>query len=244
MNRISLVAGAVLLAGTTFLSVGCTTKKTVQKEMAPIINKTNELDDLTAKNTRDIKDVDARAQKGITDVQAAAAAADQKAGTARTAADNAQTAANTVSTGVEALATRVANLDNYRPVAETSVHFGFNKANLTKKAKAALDQLANEVPNTKGYILTVEGGADAVGDAQYNYSLSERRAQSVIQYLASEHAIPAHKIYVIGLGEDKPVAENRNASGRAENRRVDVRLMTNVEGQQQAPAQSSQVQNQ
>jgi outer membrane protein OmpA-like peptidoglycan-associated protein len=244
MNRISLVAGAVLLAGTSLLSIGCTTKKTVHKEMAPLINKTNELDDLTAKNTRDIKDVDARAQKGITDVQAAAAAADQKAATARTAADEAQVAANKVSTGVEALATRVANLDNYRPVAETSVHFGFDKANLTKKAKAALDELANEVPNTKGYILTVEGGTDSVGDSQYNYGLSERRAQAVIQYLASEHGIPAHKIYVIGLGKDKPVAENKNAKGRAENRRVDVRLMTNIaEGQQQAaPAQPSQAQ--
>jgi outer membrane protein OmpA-like peptidoglycan-associated protein len=243
MNRVSVAA--LILVGSLALT-GCATKKHVAKETAPLINKTNELDDITAKNTRDIKDVDARAQKGINDVQAAAAAADQKAATARTAADNAQQAANTVSTGVENLATRVANLDNYRPVAETSVHFGFDKANLTKKAKAALDQLANEVPNTKGYILTIEGGTDSVGDAQYNYGLSERRAQSVIQYLASEHGIPAHKIYVIGLGKDKPVAENNNAKGRAENRRVDVRLMTNVaEGQQSSPAQpsSAQVQN-
>ena len=83
------------------------------------------------------------------------------------------------------------------------------------------------MPNTKGYIITVEGGTDSVGDPNYNYDLSQRRADSVIQYLASAHNIPAHKIYLIGLGEDKPVEDNKNSNGRAMNRRVDVRLMTN-----------------
>jgi outer membrane protein OmpA-like peptidoglycan-associated protein len=70
------------------------------------------------------------------------------------------------------------------------------------------------VPNTKGYIITVEGGTDAVGPADYNYGLSERRASSVIQYLGSKYNIPAHKIYVIGLGKDKTVASNETADGR------------------------------
>src|SRR5256886_6314180 len=92
-----------------------------------------------------------------------------------------------------------------------------------------------------GFIITVEGGTDSVGSAEYNYSLSERRADSVIQYLASKHNIPAHKIYLVGLGKDKPVEDNKSREGRAKNRRVDVRLMTNTaEGstpaQQQAPA--------
>ena len=95
----------------------------------------------------------------------------------------------------------MANLDNYRVVTETAVHFGFDKDNLTKTAQEALDQLATDVPNAKGYIITVEGGTDSVGDADYNYALSERRADSVIQYLASKHSIPAHKIYLIGLGQ-------------------------------------------
>ena len=83
------------------------------------------------------------------------------------------------------------------------------------------------MPNAKGYIITVEGGTDSVGNADYNYALSERRADSVIQYLASQHNIPAHKIYLIGLGKDKPVELNKTRDGRAKNRRVDVRLMTN-----------------
>jgi outer membrane protein OmpA-like peptidoglycan-associated protein len=75
-----------------------------------------------------------------------------------------------------------------------------------------------------------------VGSADYNYDLSQRRANSVIQYLASKYNVPAHKIYVIGLGKDKPVETNNTKAGRADNRRVDVRLMTNTVGDTTQPA--------
>jgi outer membrane protein OmpA-like peptidoglycan-associated protein len=75
-----------------------------------------------------------------------------------------------------------------------------------------------------------------VGSAEYNYDLSQRRANSVIQYLASKYKVPAHKIYVIGLGKDKPVETNKTKQGRAGNRRVDVRLMTNTVGDTNQPA--------
>jgi len=234
MTRTSLV---ILLATSMVASVGCASKNYVRQETTPLINKTNELDDLTAKNTKDIKDVDARAQAGIEAVQAKAAEVDQKAVAAGQTADQAQTVANAATKRVDILTNTVANLDNYRPVAETSVHFGFNKDNLTKKAKEALDQLASDVPNTKGYIVTVEGGTDAIGPADYNYDLSQRRANAVIQYLASQHSVPAHKIYLIGLGKDKPVDSNKTSEGRAKNRRVDVRLMTNTAGDNANPAQ-------
>jgi outer membrane protein OmpA-like peptidoglycan-associated protein len=175
--------------------------------------------------------VDSRAQAGIQGVNQKTAAADQKATDARNIADQAQIVATQASNRVDALTNQVANLDNYRPVVETSVHFGFDKADLTSKAKAALDQLIADVPNTKGYIVVVEGDTDSVGSSTYNYGLSERRAAAVVQYL-SEKDIPPHKIYVIGLGKDKSVESNRTASGRAKNRRVDVRLMTNVAGQE------------
>ena len=222
---------AVFLAAAMLATVGCASKNYVKKETAPLINKTNELDDLTAKNTRDIKDVDARAQAGIQQVQAKAAEVDQKALAAGQQASQAQTLADNAVRRVDTLQTTVANLDNYHVVTETSVQFGFDKDNLTKKAKEALDSLANEVPNTKGYLITLEGSTDSTGDAQYNYDLSRRRANSVIQYLASKFGIPAHKIYVIGLGEDKPAEPNSTQAGRAKNRRVDVRLMTNTTGE-------------
>jgi OmpA-OmpF porin, OOP family len=238
MNRTSLIA---LLALSVAATVGCSSKNYVRQQTTPLINKTNELDDLTAKNTNAIKDVDARAQQGIQEVNAKTAEVDQKAQAAAQQAGQAQTVADNAVHRVDVLQNAVANLDNYRVVTETSVHFGFDKDNLTKNAQEALDQLANDVPNAKGYIITVEGGTDSVGSAEYNYGLSERRADSVIQYLASKHNIPAHKIYLVGLGKDKPVDDNKTRDGRAKNRRVDVRLMTNtVEGstpaQQQAPA--------
>jgi outer membrane protein OmpA-like peptidoglycan-associated protein len=218
-------------------TVGCSSKNYVRQETTPLINKTNELDDMTAKNSKDIKDVDARAQAGIQEVQTKAAAVDEKALAAGKQAGDAQTSADNAVHRVDSLSNTVANLDNYRVVTETAVHFGFNKDGLTKQAKDALDQLATDVPNTKGYIITVEGGTDSVGPADYNYDLSQRRADAVIQYLASAHSIPAYKIYLIGLGKDKPVDSNKTSDGRAKNRRVDVRLMTNTSADSTTPAQ-------
>ncbi|HET9409291.1 MAG TPA: OmpA family protein [Candidatus Sulfotelmatobacter sp.] len=231
MNRTSLV---ILLASSMAATVGCASKNYVKEQTTPLINKANELDDLTAKNSRDIKDVDARAQAGIQAVNSKTAEVEQKTQTAATNAQNAQQTADSANTRIGVLSDTVANLDNYKAVAETSVKFGFDKDNLTPKAKEALDQLAATISNTKGYIIALEGGTDSVGPADYNYDLSQRRANSVIQYLASKYNVPAHKIYVIGLGKDKPVDSNKTSTGRAGNRRVDVRLMTNKQGENQS----------
>jgi outer membrane protein OmpA-like peptidoglycan-associated protein len=227
MNRtlIIVTAAAGMLA-----SAGCATKKHVRNELSPVVNKVNELDQITAQNSRDIKDIDSRTQQSLSTVNEKSAAADQKAQAAGQRATEAQTLASSTATRADALTSTVANLDNYRPVAEASVHFGFDKADLTKKAKQALDNLAAEIPKTKGYIVELQGGTDSVGDKQYNYDLSQRRAAAVVQYLAQAHDIPAHKIYVIGLGKDKAVAPNNNRDGRAKNRRVDIRLLSNIAG--------------
>jgi outer membrane protein OmpA-like peptidoglycan-associated protein len=227
-----------MLAATMVASIGCSSKNYVRQQTTPLINKTNELDDMTAKNSKDIKDVDQRAQAGIQAVQAKAAEVDQKALTAGSDADKAQMSANTATQRVDALTNAVVNLDNYHPVVETAVHFGFNRDNLTKDAKDTIDQLAASVATTKGYIITVEGATDSVGSADYNYDLSQRRANAVIQYLAAEKSIPAYKIYLIGLGKDKPIDSNKTRDGRAKNRRVDIRLMSNT-GSETSPAQGS-----
>jgi OmpA-OmpF porin, OOP family len=237
MYRISVVA--IALAGTMVFTAGCATKKSVARETAPIINKTNELDDLTSQTTRSIKDLDARATSGIKDAQAKADAANQHALTADQQAQQAQQLAMNANNGVSSLTDRVANLDNYKPVVEQSVKFGFDKADLDRKSKAALDQVGGQIANTKGYIIQVEGSTDSTGDAAYNYQLSQRRASAVIQYLASKYNVPANKIYVIGLGKDKPAEKNSTSKGRAENRRVDVRLMSNQGGSAQPAATSA-----
>src|SRR5499427_6212517 len=135
MNRTSLV---ICLAAGMMSTVGCVSKNYVKQQTTPLINKTNELDDLTAKNSREIKDVDARAQSGIQAVNAKTAEVEQKAQTAGQNATAAQQMADAANTRVGVLTDTVINLDNYRPVAETSVKFGFDKDVLTPKGKAAL----------------------------------------------------------------------------------------------------------
>ena len=247
MNRYSVLA--VLVAGSLPLTVGCASKKYVRNQTTPIINNVNELDDQTAKNTRDIRDVDSRAQQGIAQVNNKAAAADQKALAAGQVADQANQNATQAANRVTSLAGTVENLDNYQPVNETAVLFGFDKAQLTRKDKQMLDEFAAQLQNQKHYIIQVEGYTDSTGPADYNYQLSQRRADAVIQYLAQKYSVPAHKIFLIGLGKDNPVAKNTSAAGRAKNRRVDVRLMANsltesaqASGatQQSAPSASAQ----
>lgn len=228
MNRtFPIIALALSVAG----SVGCASKNYVKEQTTPLINKVNELDDLTAQNTKEIKEVDQRAQAGIQQADATATAADQKAQAASQTATQAQTQANTATQRIDTLQTVVANLDNYHVVNEASVRFGTSRSNLSKNARAQLDQLAANAPNVKNYIFVIQGYTDSVGSKSYNYALSDRRADTVVRYLAVNHEIPPFKIYVVGLGEHKPVGSNKTASGRAKNRRADVLLMTNaVEG--------------
>src|SRR5205807_6230550 len=114
MTRTSLV---ILLASSMAATVGCASKNYVKQQTTPLINKTNELDDLTAKNSRDIKDVDARAQAGIQAVNAKATEVDQKAQAAGQNAASAQQTADAANTRVGVLTNTVVNLDNYHPVA-------------------------------------------------------------------------------------------------------------------------------
>jgi len=239
MNRFILPA---LVAGAMALSAGCATKKEVNAQVTPLINKVDELDDRTAQTTRGIRDLDQRTQQGIQGVDAKATSADQKAAAAQQQADQAQLLASNTSNGVNALSNRVVNLDNYHPVTEAAVYFGFNKADLTKKDREQLDQIGQQIPNVKGYIVQLEGRTDSVGSPEYNYELSQRRAAAVTQYLASKYNVPAYKIFVIGLGKDQPVETNRTSQGRAENRRVDVRLMSNNTAAQNASGQMPQQQ--
>ena len=231
MKRIAI---PILITAAMAITVGCTTKKEVSREVTPVMNKVDELDERTAQTTHGIHDTDARAQAGIAGVDAKAAAADQKAQAAGQQADQAQQLATTTNAGVSDLTNRVVNFDNYHPVTETAVHFGFDKAVLTAKDKGELDEIGSQIPTVKNYIVQIEGRTDSVGNADYNYQLSQRRAAAVTQYLASKYGVPPHKIFVIGLGKDQPVDQNTTSHGRAENRRVDVRLMTNNLEQPQA----------
>jgi OOP family OmpA-OmpF porin len=219
-----IAASAVALALTT----GCSSKNYVRSQTGPLIQQTNDLDAKTAGDHRAITDTDQRAQQGIAGAQSAAAAADQHAVAAGQSADSANHSAQEAVNRVDTLSGVVANLDNYKPLSDVSVTFGFDKSALTKSDKAQLDQVSASLTSARGYILEITGGTDSVGDAQYNYRLSQKRADAVVEYLQTKYNIPPHKFYLIGIGKDNPVADNTSRAGRAENRRVDVKLMSNM----------------
>lgn len=227
-RRIALQLISALGTVSILLATGCSTKNYVRSQTAPIIQHTNELDDKTATNNRNIKDVDQRSQQGITQAQSAADSATQKATQATTAATTAQSSAQEAVNRADSLSSVVKNLDNYKSIADVSVTFGFDKSVLTKAEKAELDQFAARLGEAKNYILEVTGGTDSTGDATYNYGLSQRRADAVVQYLAATYNVAPHRFYLIGIGKDQEVAPNNTAAGRAKNRRVTVQLLSNT----------------
>jgi OmpA-OmpF porin, OOP family len=228
------VAGMVL-AGMT----GCATKNYVRNQTAPLVDKTNSLEDKTAENNRNLQDVDQRAQAGIKQAQGSADQATQNAQGAQKAAGDAETAANDAVNRADRLDAVVKNLDNYKSVADVTVTFGFDKSNLTKDDQQQLDQFAGQLQSQKSYILEVTGGTDSTGSKEYNYGLSNRRADSVVQYLASKYDVPARKFYLIGIGKDEEVAPNDTRENRQKNRRVEIKMLSNAGSDNGTQAQSS-----
>lgn len=129
---------------------------------------------------------------------------------------------------------RITALDDYEVMGGTVVRFKVGSAVLSAEAKEALDRLAQEAKNEKGYMLEVDGFASAEGNPEYNLLLSRRRADAVVQYLVLNHQVPLRRIITpFGFGATNPVADNATRSGRAENRRVEVKVLVNkgiVEG--------------
>jgi OOP family OmpA-OmpF porin len=228
IDKTSKQAVVVLGALSLFATVGCSTKNYVRSQTTPLVQKTNELDDAVATNNRQIHETDDRAQKGIAQAQQSATTATQNATAATQAATQAQSSAQEAVNRADSLASVVANLDNYKQIGNISVTFQFDKSVLTKSDKEQLDGFGAQLSSAKSYILEVTGGTDSVGNADYNYQLSQRRAEAVVQYLASKFNVPAHKFYLIGIGKDQEVATNRTAEGRAKNRRVDVQILSNA----------------
>ena len=226
-----LCVAALALAGIT----GCATKNYVKTQTAPLIDRTNQLDEKTSANNRSLHDVDDRAQAGIKQAQGAADTATQNAQGATKAAGDAETAANDAVHRADSLDSVIKGLDNYRQVGDVTVTFGFDKAVLAKDEMAQLDSFGQQLGNSRNFILEVTGGTDSTGPADYNYDLSQRRANAVVQYLATKYNVPARRFYLIGIGKDKEVAPNNTAEGRKQNRRVQVRMLSNG-GEQNAAA--------
>jgi outer membrane protein OmpA-like peptidoglycan-associated protein len=201
-------------------------KKYVQKQLTPIQNRVNELDELTAANTKMIKDVDGRAQEGIKMASNKANEADQHAVDAGNKAQMAQdtaTKANTRLTTVEGV---VSNIDQYKATNQTEIRFRPGQSVLSQNAKTALDQMAEPLKGQHGYIVEVQGFSSGKGQAAI--ATSRKMADAVVRYLVENHEIPVYRIYVLGMGNaPAPTTSSEEKPKRMSGGRVEVSLLKN-----------------
>ena len=217
-------------------STACATKKFVRTSVGEVNEKVDsqgraieETQERVRRNEGRISEVDQRA--------ASAAQSAQQANDAASAANSAASAANGVATSARNAAAEVGGkvdtMDkaNRRLVYEVVLsedqgNFKFGKTVLPDEAKQKLDELVSQLKqDTKNVYLEIEGHTDNIGDAITNERVGLARAESVKRYLYEHYQIPLHKMNVISYGKEKPVAPNKTAAGRAQNRRVVIKVL-------------------
>jgi outer membrane protein OmpA-like peptidoglycan-associated protein len=171
-----------------------------------------------------LSQVEANAQRLSGQIEELAAVSNAARGGAKAA----QATADAAVAGVNATNERISALDDYTPQTTSAVNFKSGSAVLSPESKTTLDDIASKALNAKGYVLEVSGFADSRGSINLNRQLSSRRADAVIRYLVENHNIPLRRIVTpYGYGELNPVAENETRDGRAQNRRVEIKLLVN-----------------
>lgn len=196
-------------------------KKYVQRQVTPIRDRINELEQITSENSKLIKDVDVRAQQGIQLASEKASLADQHASDATSQAQVAQTAANQASTRVSSAEQMVGNLDQYKGSAQTEIRFRPGQTVLSKTAKDALDAMAAPLKDQRGYIIEVRGFAPGQGQAAIRSS--QKMADSVVRYLVLTHSIPVYRIHTQSVGNAAMAGEAKHSNGA----RVEVSVLKN-----------------
>jgi outer membrane protein OmpA-like peptidoglycan-associated protein len=201
-------------------------KKYVQRQTEPIRDRVNELDELTAGNTKQIKDVDSRATAGIKLASDKANEADQHAIDAGNKATAAQQSAQQVTSRVQNVETVVSNIDQYKASNQTEIRFRPGQSVLSKNAKDALDQMAGNLKGQRGYIIEVQGFSSGKGQAAIQ--TSQKMAESVVRYLVLTHDIPVYRIYLVGMGNAPAASDDASkTTKRINGGRVEVSLLKN-----------------
>jgi outer membrane protein OmpA-like peptidoglycan-associated protein len=192
-------------------------KKYVARQTQPIRDRINELDELTASNSRAIKDTDARAQQGIQLASSKANEADQHAIEAGNKAQAAQQTAQQAHTRLNTVEQVVTNIDQYQPTTQTEILFKPGQTVLSQNAKTALDEMATPLKSQRGYVVEVQGFSS--GHGQVAISNSQKMAESVVRYLVLNHDIPVYRIYLVGMG-NAPVPAATASTGEAKPKRI------------------------
>lgn len=222
--RRSLLAVSITvlaLAGST----ACATKGYVNKQIADVNGKVEGLSksvedtqNQTKQNAQKIDQVDQNAQAGINGAKQAAGAADQAAQKAQSTADSANTTAGELAKAENLVAEVVLN--------DAEGNFKFGSSALPDSAKQKIDDLMNQLKaNPKPVYFELDGYTDSAGNSAYNKQLGLKRAEAVRAYLYEQYQVPLHKINVYSFGEADPVAPNNTRDGRAQNRRVVIKVV-------------------
>ena len=225
MKKVALVMPVVLLAVTL---PACATKKYVNSSVGEVNEKVGalsksieETQERTRQNEQKIQQVDEKYGKQVAAVDEKAAAAGKSAATAQTTAERAVVRAEEVDKATKKLIFEVT-------LSEASGGFEFGKTELPEAARAQIDQLVSKVKadGTRNVYVEIEGHTDNVGESAVNMRIGLERAEAVKRYLYEGHQVPLHKMSVISYGEDKPAAPNTTREGRAQNRRVVIRVLS------------------
>ncbi len=200
-------------------------KKYVQRQLSPIRNRVNELDDLTAANAKEIKDVDARAQEGIRQASAKANEADQHATDAGNRAQQANQTALQASNRLNTVEQVVGNIDQYQVSTQTEIRFKSGQTALSPRAKEALDGMTTNLKDEKGYIIEVQGFSASHGQA--GIQSSQALANSVVRYLVEKNEVPVYRVFVMGMGNARVASADDSSAKPAHGNRVEISLLKN-----------------
>ncbi len=210
---------ALALGGTT----ACATKKMVNTRVGEVNGKVETLSKSVEENQERTRSNEGR----IGEVDKTAQAAGQRADAAGQRASEARAAADAVNMRADGLEKASKRLVYEVVLSEDKGNFKFGKAVMPDEAKGEIDQLVAQLKaEPTGAYIEIEGHTDNAGPTISNQKLGLDRAEAVKRYLYEQHQVPLHKISVISYGEDKPIAPNKTRAGRAQNRRVVIKVLT------------------
>ncbi len=238
-------------------------KAWVNRQVTPVKDRLNELDQLSASNAQQIRDLDARTQAELQRVNTATQQADARATQAGDTAVQAQTLALQSATRTDQMSIAVAGMDQYQTSGQVEIRFRAGQSELGQNAKAALDQIASQVQGQRGYLIDVQGYSSLRGLA--GLKASRRMAAAVTRYLVEQQQVPLYRVRQISLGNtpieassqasdqgENPEAQNSKATMRFRGSIVEVNVMhnslsalsaSNVDGSPMGAAQSGSAQS-
>jgi len=216
-----------ILAVIAAVAPACASKGFVREEVGAVNTKVDTLSDTLSSTIEQTQQRVGENETRIGAVDQRAEAAGQAASGAQSAADEAAAAATALDGRVDAVDASVRKLVYSVTLSEDQGNFSSGDAELPDAARTRLDAVISELTaNPQNVYFEIEGHTDSTGSAAANERLGLERAETVKTYLYEQHQIPLHKMNVISYGEEKPAAANNTAEGRAQNRRVVVRVLS------------------